>query len=42
LEVPENFRGVSSISIAKAKGKIEVVESGTQARKLSVAADKFL
>jgi hypothetical protein len=40
FEVPETFRGVSSVSIAK--GKIDVVESGAHGRKLSVAADKFL
>jgi hypothetical protein len=38
--VPETFRGVASVSIAK--GKIDVVESGVGGRKLSVAADKFL
>jgi hypothetical protein len=40
FEVPETFRGVASVSIAK--GKIDVVESGVRGRKLSVAADKFL
>ena len=40
FEVPEDFRGVASVSVAK--GKIEVIESGTRGRKLSVAADRFL
>ena len=40
FKVPETFRGVSSVSIAKRK--IDVVESGAHGRKLSVAADKFL
>jgi hypothetical protein len=38
--VPEAFRGVASVSVAK--GTIDVVESGRRGRKLSVAADKFL
>jgi hypothetical protein len=40
LEVPETFRGVASVSIAKRK--IDVVESGARGRKVSVVADKFL
>ena len=40
FEVPETFRGVASVSIAKSK--IDVVEAGARGRKLSVAADKFL
>lgn len=40
FEVPETFRGVASVSIAKRK--IDVVESGARGRKLSVVADKFL
>ena len=42
LQVPEDFRGVSSIAIAKARGSIDIVESGPRARKLSVVANKFL
>ena len=38
--VPEAFRGVASVSMAKRA--IEVVESGRRGRKLSVAVDKFL
>jgi hypothetical protein len=38
--VPETFRGVASVSLARKK--IEVVESGIRGRKLSVGADKFL
>jgi hypothetical protein len=38
--VPETFRGVASVSVAKRT--IAVVESGRRGRKLSVAADKFL
>jgi hypothetical protein len=40
FEVPETFRGVASVSVARKK--IEVVESGIRGRKLSVVADKFL
>jgi hypothetical protein len=40
FEVPQTFRGVASVSIAKRK--IDVVESGARARTLSVAAAKFL
>jgi hypothetical protein len=40
LQVPETFRGVASVSVAKKK--IDVVESGARGRKLSVAAHKFL
>jgi hypothetical protein len=40
FEVPETFCGVASVSVAKKK--IDVVESGTRGRRLSVAADKFL
>ena len=40
FEVPEKFRGVAGVSIAKRK--IDVVESGGRGRKLSVAAEKFL
>ena len=40
FQVPEKFRGVARVSVAK--GKIDVVESGAGGRKLSVAADKFL
>jgi len=40
FEVPETFRGVASVSVARKK--IEVVESGIRGRKLSVGADKFL
>jgi hypothetical protein len=40
FKVPETFRGVASVSVAKRK--IDVVESGARGRKLSVAADKFL
>ena len=40
LEVPETFRGVASVSVARKK--IAVVESGIRGRKLSVVADKFL
>jgi hypothetical protein len=40
FEVPETFRGVASVSVARKK--IEVVESGSRGRKLSVVADKFL
>jgi hypothetical protein len=38
--VPETFRGVASVSIAG--GKINVMESGADGRKLSVPADQFL
>jgi hypothetical protein len=38
--VPETFRGVASVSVAK--GEINIVESGARGRRLSVAADKFL
>jgi len=40
FEVPEIFRGVASVSLARRK--INVVESGARGRKLSVAADRFL
>ncbi len=40
FEVPETFRGVGDVSIAKRK--IDVVESGGRGRKLSVAAERFL
>jgi hypothetical protein len=40
FEVPERFRGVRSVSVAR--GKIEVIESGVRGRKLSVAADNYL
>ncbi len=40
FEVPEIFRGVASVSIAKKR--IDVVESGARGRTLSVGADKFL
>ena len=40
FQVPENFRGVAAVSIAKKR--IDVVESGARGRTLSVAADKFL
>ncbi|MFZ0138386.1 MAG: hypothetical protein WAK89_15070 [Candidatus Sulfotelmatobacter sp.] len=40
FEVPETFRGVGGVSIAKRK--IDVVESGGRGRKLSVAAERFL
>jgi hypothetical protein len=40
LEVPETFRGVAKIFIGRKR--IEVIESGSPARKLSVAADRFL
>jgi hypothetical protein len=42
FEVPETFRGVASVFLAKSKRKINVVESGTRGRKLSVAVDPFL
>ena len=42
FEVPETFRGVASVSVAKSKRKIDVIESGAGGRKLSVAADEFL
>jgi hypothetical protein len=40
FKVPEIFRGVTSVSIAK--NEIDVVESGSRGRRLSVPADKFL
>jgi hypothetical protein len=40
FEVPQTFRGVARVSIAKRK--IDVVESGARGRTLSVAASKFL
>ena len=40
FEVPQTFRGVARVSIAKRK--INVVESGARGRTLSVAASKFL
>jgi hypothetical protein len=40
FEVPQTFRGVASVSIAKRK--IDVVESGARGRTLSAAASKFL
>lgn len=40
LEVPETFRGVASVSIAKSK--INVVESGAHGQTLSVPTDRFL
>jgi len=42
FEVPETFRGVASVSLAKSRRKIDVVEAGARGRKLSVATDKFL
>jgi len=40
FEVPETFRGVASVSITNRK--IDVLESGSRGRKLSVAAENFL
>jgi hypothetical protein len=42
--VPETFRGVASVSLARSKSgsRVDVVESGTREGKLSVATDKFL
>ncbi len=40
FEVPETFRGVASVSVARKR--IDVIETGVRPRKLSVAADKFL
>jgi hypothetical protein len=40
FDVPQAFRGVASVSIAKRR--IDVVESGARGRRLSVAASKFL
>jgi hypothetical protein len=40
FEVPETFCGVASVFIGRKR--IEVIESGSPARKLSVAADRFL
>jgi hypothetical protein len=40
FEAPKDFRGVASVSAGK--GKIEVVESGVRARKLTEAAVNFL
>ena len=40
FKVPETFRGVKSVSITGRK--IDVLESGSSGRKLSVAADRFL
>jgi hypothetical protein len=44
FEVPETFRGVTSVSVAKDKNKkrIDVVESGVRGRTLSIAAETFL
>lgn len=42
FEVQESFRGVASVSLTKNRRKIDVVESGAHARKLSVATDQFL
>ena len=42
FEVPETFRGVADVSLARSKRRIDVVESGARGRKLSVATDKFL
>ena len=40
FDVPETFCGVKSVSVSNRK--INIVESGTRGRALSVAADKFL
>jgi hypothetical protein len=40
FEVPQTFRGVARVSMAKRK--IDVVESGARGRTLSVATGKFL
>jgi hypothetical protein len=40
FEVPGNFRGVASVSITRRR--IDVLESGSRGRELSVAADRFL
>jgi hypothetical protein len=42
FEVPETFRGVAGVFLAKSKRRIDVVEPGTRGRKLSVAVDEFL
>jgi len=44
FEVPETFRGVASVSLARSKSgsRVDVVESGTRGGKLSVTTDKFL
>jgi hypothetical protein len=45
FQVPETFRGVARVTVAKtkiAKTNVEVVESGTGGKTLSVLADKFL
>jgi hypothetical protein len=42
FEVPETFRGIASVALARSKRKIDVVESGAGGRKLSAATDKFL
>jgi len=44
FEVPETFRGVSSVSLPRSKSgsRVDVVESGTRGRKFSVATDTFL
>jgi hypothetical protein len=44
FDVPETFRGVAGVSLARSesRSKIDVVESGARGRKLSVATDRFL
>jgi hypothetical protein len=40
FKVPQTFRGVKSVSFTRRR--IDVLESGSSGRKLSVAADRFL